>query len=87
MAMLYLLAFFLSPLAVLLAGKPFQAVLNGVVYVLAWGSLLFGVGHLFWAIGVAHACFVIHGRNADRRTAVLAAAIRQSGPGRAEYYR
>ena len=59
--MLYLLAFFFSPpLAVLLAGKPFQAVLNGVLYLgaLFWAYfglliwMLFGVGHLFWGVGV-----------------------------------
>lgn len=84
--MLYLVAFFMSPLAVLLAGKPFQAFFNGIIYVLAWfGMLLIGPGLFFWAVGVAHACFVIHGRNADRRTAVIAAAIRESGQGRPEW--
>ncbi len=77
--MLYLIAFFISPLAVLLAGKPVQAILNAVIYIFALlGLLLLAPGLILWGIGVAHACFVIHGRNADRRNRALVDAIRQS---------
>lgn len=76
--MLYLLAFFISPLALLLAGKPFQAILNFIIYVLAWIGLflIFVPGILFWAIGVAHACLVINNRNADRRNRELMRTMR-----------
>ena len=78
--MLYLVAFFMSPLAVLLAGKPVQAFFNGIIYMLTWFTvLLLAPAFTLWAMGGAHACFVIHGRNADRRTAVIADAIRQAG--------
>jgi uncharacterized membrane protein YqaE (UPF0057 family) len=54
--MLYLLAFLLPPLAVLLAGKPFQALLSLPLTLLGWLP------------GVIHALFVAHGYYADRRT-------------------
>jgi uncharacterized membrane protein YqaE (UPF0057 family) len=54
--MLYLLAIVLPPVAVLLAGKPIQALLNLVLTLLGWIP------------GVVHACFVVSSRNADRRT-------------------
>ena len=76
--MLYLIAFFLSPLALLLAGKPFQAFLNAILYLLAWlGLLLFAApGVLLWLIGVAHACLVISGKRADQRTRRIVEAVR-----------
>ncbi len=76
--MLYLVAFFLSPLAVLLAGKPFQAILNALLYVLAWlGLFIFFIpGVVCWFLGVFHACLVINARNADRRADRIAAAMR-----------
>lgn len=54
--MLYLLAIFLPPIAVLLAGKPFQAILNLVLTL------------LFYVPGLIHALFVVHNHYADRRT-------------------
>ena len=54
--MLYLVAVILPPLAVLLAGKPFQAILNLVlVFVTVY------VGALI------HALFVVHNHYADKR--------------------
>jgi 4-hydroxybenzoate polyprenyltransferase len=80
--MLYLIGLFCSPLALLLAGRPIQAMLNGLV----WGAslvslfigLVFGIlpALLLWGIGVAHAFAVINSRNADRRNDRLAAALR-----------
>lgn len=54
--MLYLLAIILPPVAVLLAGKPIQAVLNLVLTLCGWIP------------GVIHALFVVSSRNADKRT-------------------
>jgi high-affinity nickel permease len=69
--MLYLIAFFCSPLALLLAGKPISAIFNFVLYILSivcWATVIFfHVGFLLWAIGVAHAVFAIHDARADRR--------------------
>ncbi len=54
--MLYLLAIVLPPLAVLLCGKPMQAVLNFVLTC------------LFWIPGAVHALFVVNSHLADKRT-------------------
>ena len=53
--MLYILAFFLPPVAVLLVGKPIQALLN-----------LF-LSLLFYVPGVIHAILVIRDHKADKR--------------------
>ena len=69
--MLYLLAAFCSPLALLLAGKPFQAVANLAIYllsILCWITIVFhSAGFLLWAIGFAHAVMSIDNARADRR--------------------
>lgn len=41
--MLYIAAFFCSPLALLLAGKPFQALFNGVVWLISGVLWLTGI--------------------------------------------
>ncbi len=77
--MLYLIAFFASPLALLFAGKPVQAFLNAALYALAWiGLLLFVVpGMICWLLGVIHACMVISNAKADRRADRVVQAIRE----------
>lgn len=59
--MLYLLAFLLPPLAILLAGKPFQAIINVVLVII---TALTVIGLL---IPLAHALFVVHNHYADKR--------------------
>ena len=54
--MMYLLAILLPPVAVLLCGKPFQALLNLVLWVL-------GI-----IPGVIHAILVVSSHQADQRT-------------------
>lgn len=63
--MLYLLAIVLPPVAVLLAGKPIQAVLNLVLTLCGWIP------------GVIHAMFVVSSRNADKRTDRLIKAMKK----------
>ncbi|ARK30597.1 YqaE/Pmp3 family membrane protein [Halalkalibacter krulwichiae] len=53
--MMYLIAVLLPPLAVLLAGRPFQAVLNLILTM------------FFWLPGAIHACFIVADKKADRR--------------------
>lgn len=65
--MLYLLAILLPPLAVLLTGKPLQALLNLVLTLFVWVP------------GVVHALFVVNGYHADRRNRELIEALRQRG--------
>ena len=54
--MLYLLAFFCSPLALLLTGKPISALFNLVLYILSiacWLTvILFHAGFVIWAVAV-----------------------------------
>ena len=53
--MLYLLAILIPPLAVLLIGKPVQAVLN------------VGLTLMLWLPGMIHALLVVHEYKADKR--------------------
>ena len=54
--MLYLLAIILPPVAVLIAGKPFQALLNVLLT------------FCLWVPGVIHAFLVVNNHYADKRT-------------------
>ncbi len=85
--MLYLLAIFCSPLALLLGGKPIQAVFNFVLYVLSlafWVTIIFhSVGFALWALAFLHAVLAIADSKADRRARrVIAAtnAARRTSP-------
>jgi len=53
--MLYFLAIVLPPLAVLLTGRPFQALLNVILTLLGWIP------------GVVHAVLVVNEHKADQR--------------------
>jgi hypothetical protein len=81
----YLLALFVPPLAVLLAGKPFQALVNGVLYgvavVLLVLTIAFGGvgGWPFWLLAAAHAVLVVNGHKADERTKRVLIATRAAG--------
>jgi len=78
--MIYLIAIFCSPLALLLAGKPISALFNLILYVLSivlWVTLLFWhAGLLLWALAFAHAAFAIHDTRADRRARRMMSAHR-----------
>ena len=63
--MRYLLAIILPPVAVLLCGKPLQALLNLLLTI------------CFWIPGVVHALFVVNSHLADQRTEKVIAAVRQ----------
>ena len=75
--MRYLLALLVPPVAVLLCGKPIQAVLNAVVWVLGLFTLLLGVGFFVVPVAVIHAVFVVSARLADNRQRSLVEALRQ----------
>jgi uncharacterized membrane protein YqaE (UPF0057 family) len=64
--MLYLIAVLLPPLAVLLCGKPFQAILN---LVLVFITIYVGA--------LIHALFVVHNHYADQRQERLLRDMRQ----------
>jgi hypothetical protein len=77
-AMIYLLAFFCSPLALLLTGKPVSALFNLVLYILSivfWITIVFHhVGFLLWGIGVLHAVLTINNAREERRARRIIAA-------------
>ncbi|WP_025025721.1 YqaE/Pmp3 family membrane protein [Caldalkalibacillus mannanilyticus] len=52
---MYLLAILLPPVAVLLCGKPIQALIN------------FFLTLFFWVPGAIHACMVVSEKKADKR--------------------
>ncbi len=78
--MLYLLAFFCSPLALLFAGKPFQALANLILYVLSivcWITIIFHhAGFVLWGIGVLHAVLSINNAREERRARRIIAATK-----------
>jgi uncharacterized membrane protein YqaE (UPF0057 family) len=65
--MLYLVAILIPPLAVLLAGKPFQALLNILLTLLAYIP------------GLIHALFVVHNHYEDRRAKRVIRELRRAG--------
>jgi len=78
--MIYLLAFFCSPLALLLTGKPISAIFNLVLYVLsvvAWATIiLYHLGFLLWIVAVLHAILAINNAREERRARHIIAAQR-----------
>lgn len=64
--MLYLLAIILPPVAVLICGKPIQAILNLILTL------------ILWIPGIVHAIFVVHSHLADKRTDRIIKAISKS---------
>jgi uncharacterized membrane protein YqaE (UPF0057 family) len=64
--MLYLIAVVLPPLAVLLCGKFFQALLSVPLTLLGW------------APGVIHALFVVNNHYAEKRNARLIKAVERN---------
>ncbi|MBV9331373.1 MAG: hypothetical protein JOZ55_07455 [Alphaproteobacteria bacterium] len=79
--MIYLLAIFCSPLALLFAGKPVSFLFNLLLYVLAiafWLTLIFWhFGFFLWAIALLHAILAIHDVRADRRARHVIARMRR----------
>ncbi len=77
--MIYVLAFFLPPLALLLNGQIFAAVFNAVVFVLFLVLGLLFLSPWLWAIAPAHAIIAISMRREDRRHRELVGAIQKHG--------
>jgi len=74
--MLYLVALIVPPLAVLLCGKPFQAVVNLGIAIVSFVLLVVGVGLLGIPVCVIHALFVVHNFYADQRNERLMKTLR-----------
>ena len=78
--MIYILAFFLPPLGLLLNGQPFSAIFN---LVLIPFCLLFGLVFFFpplLLVPSIHAIVAVHMRREDRKHRELVEAIEKHGP-------
>lgn len=67
--MLYLLALLVPPLALLLSGRPFQAVFNGLLWVLGLVLMIlpFLAGLPFLGVAVLWALVAVHNRKQETR--------------------
>ena len=76
--MIYILAVFLPPLALLLNGQLFSAILNAVLIV---PSLLLGfLFPVFWLVPSLHGVIAIYMKREDRKHEESVGAIRKHGP-------
>jgi hypothetical protein len=79
-AMIYFLALFCSPLALLFAGKPISALFNLVLWILSiacWATIIFfHVGFLLWLLAFVHAAMAISDVREDRRARRIMRAMR-----------
>lgn len=64
--MLYLLALLIPPLALLLTGKPFQAIFSAVIWILAWVLAIFGAGFVVWLVLAIWAIMVVRDHNTKK---------------------
>jgi len=77
-AMIYILAFLLPPLGLLLNGQPFSAIFNLVLIV---PCLLFGlIFPVLWLVPSIHGVVAVHMRREDRRHREIVDAIEKHGP-------
>jgi len=65
--MIYLAAILVPPLALLIEGKIFQAIINAVFWIPGIVFVIMG-GFILWAITITHAIIVVHGSRSDART-------------------
>ncbi len=77
--MIYVLAFFLPPLALLLNGQIFAAIFNAILFVLFLVLGLLFLSPWLWAIAPAHAIISIYMRREDRRHREIVDAIEKHG--------
>jgi molybdopterin biosynthesis enzyme len=79
--MIYLLAIFCPPLALLLSGKPVSALFNFILYVLSivcWATIIFhAAGFALWAVCVIHAVLAINNARENRRARRIVAAMNE----------
>lgn len=76
--MIYILAIFVPPLALLLNGQPFSAVLNLAIIV---PCIILGFAFpLLWLVPSGHAVIAISMRREDRKHREIVDAIEKHGP-------
>lgn len=80
--MSYILAILVPPVAILLQGRPFQAVFNGLLWLggLLFILLPFVAGQLAWGVAVIWALALVHNRrNEARDQRLIDQALRRRG--------
>lgn len=80
--MSYLLAILVPPLAILLQGRPFQAVFNGLLWIggLLFILLPFVAGQAAWLLAVIWAIVVVYNRRSEARDRrMIEEALRRRG--------
>jgi uncharacterized membrane protein YqaE (UPF0057 family) len=76
--MIYILAIFLPPLALLLNGQIFSAIINAALIV---PCFIFGlIFPVLWVVPSAHAVIAIYMTREDRKHREVVDAIRKHGP-------
>jgi hypothetical protein len=79
--MIYLVAIFCSPLALLLTGKPISALFNLILYILSivfWVTIIFHqAGFILWLLAFVHAVLAINNARENRRARWIANAMRR----------
>ena len=79
--MIYLLALFCSPLALLLAGRPISALFNLILYILSiafWLTIiLHSIGFGLWLVAFVHAVLAINNDREERRARRIVSAMRE----------
>ena len=76
--MIYVVAFLLPPLGLLLNGQPFSAIFNLVLIV---PCLIFGlIFPVLWLVPSLHGVIAVHMKREDRRHRELVDAIEKHGP-------
>src|SRR5262249_15226096 len=76
--MIYLLAVFIPPLALLLTGQPFSAIFNVILIVACF--LLGLIFPAFFLVPSLHAVIAVHMKREDRKHRELVNAIERHGP-------
>ena len=76
--MIYLLAVFIPPLALLLNGQPFAAIFNVILIVACF--LLGLIFPVFFVVPSLHAVIAVHMKREDRKHRELVNAIERHGP-------
>lgn len=85
--MIYLVAIFIPPLALLVYGKIFQAIFNLLIWLLAIITLPFailpiittGLSMMIWGIAVVHAVLAVNSAKQDARARQVSDAMRGRG--------
>jgi hypothetical protein len=79
--MIYLVAIFCSPVALLLSGKPISALFNLILYILSivcWITIiLHTAGFVLWLLAFVHAVLAINSAREDRRARWIADSYRR----------